>query len=92
MKKPITMLMLILSVIVLGVLGLKRLPLTFYPEFSAPSLTINVPYPSSSPQEVERLIARPIEDIMGTLSPSGAHQLHLFGQRLQRAHRVHHGH
>ncbi len=67
-KKPITMLMLILSVIVLGVLGLKRLPLTFYPEFSAPSLTINVPYPSSSPQEVERLIARPIEDIMGTLS------------------------
>ncbi|RMD92476.1 MAG: efflux RND transporter permease subunit, partial [Calditrichaeota bacterium] len=67
-KKPITMLMLILSIVVLGILGLKRLPLTFYPQFSAPSLRINVPYPSSSPQEVERLIARPIEDIMGTLS------------------------
>ena len=67
-KKPITMMMIIISVIVLGILGLKRLPLTFFPEFSSQSLTINVPYPSSSPQEVERLIARPIEDIMGTLS------------------------
>ncbi len=67
-KKPITMMMIILSVIVLGFLGLKRLPLTFYPQVSFPNLRIRVPYPSSSPQEVERLIARPIEDIMSTLS------------------------
>lgn len=67
-KKPITMTMIIVSVIVLGILGLKRLPLTFLPEFSSQSLRISVPYPSSSPQEVERLITRPIEDIMGTLA------------------------
>lgn len=67
-KKPITMLMLILSIVVLGLLGLKRLPLTFFPEFSSSSLRISVPYPSSSPEEVARLIARPIEDIMGTIS------------------------
>lgn len=67
-KKPITMLMIILSIIVLGALALKRLPLTFYPDIAWPSLRIQVPYPSSSPEEVERLITRPIEEIMGTVS------------------------
>ena len=67
-KKPITMLMLILSIIVLGILALQRLPLTFYPNLAGSSLRISVPYVSSSPEEVERLITRPIEEIMGTVS------------------------
>src|SRR3990172_3465655 len=67
-KKPITMLMLILSIVVLGVLALQRLPLTFFPDFSSSTLRIFIPYPSSSPQEVERLITRPVEEIMGTVS------------------------
>lgn len=66
-KKPITMLMIILSIIVLGFMGLQRLPLTFYPDISSSTLRISVPYTSSSPQEVERLIARPIEEVMGTV-------------------------
>ena len=67
-KKPITMLMVILSIIVLGVLALQRLPLAFLPNFSSDSVRISVPYASSSPEEIERLITRPIEEIMGTLS------------------------
>jgi len=67
-KKPITMLMIILSIIVLGVLALQRLPLAFLPNFSSDDVDISVPYVSSSPEEVERLITRPIEEIMGTLS------------------------
>lgn len=66
-EKPITMLMIILSIVVLGILGLKRLPLTFIPEIESQRLRISVPYPSSSPQEVERNITRPIEEIMGTV-------------------------
>lgn len=66
-RKPITMLMSIVSIIVLGVLGLQRLPLTFIPEIESQRLRISVPYESSSPQEVERNITRPIEEMMGTL-------------------------
>jgi HAE1 family hydrophobic/amphiphilic exporter-1 len=66
-NKPISMLMLILSIIVLGLLALDRLPLAFLPNFSSDDVDISVPYVSSSPQEVERLITRPIEEIMGTL-------------------------
>ena len=68
-KKPITMLMIILSIIVLGILALQRLPLAFLPNFSSDDVDISVPYVSASPEEVERLITRPIEEIMGTLYP-----------------------
>ncbi len=67
-KKPITTLMAILSIVVLGALALQRLPLAFLPNFSSDRVHISVPYASSSPEEVERLITRPIEEIMGTLS------------------------
>jgi len=59
--------MIIVSVIVLGILSLQRLPLAFLPNFSSDDVDINIPYVSSSPEEVERLITRPIEEIMSTL-------------------------
>jgi len=66
-KRPITMLMVILSIIVLGLLALERLPLAFMPDISSDDVDISIPYVSSSPEEVERLITRPIEEIMSTL-------------------------
>ena len=66
-NKPISMLMVILRIIVLGFLALERFPLAFLPNFSSDDVDINVPYVSSSPEEVERLITRPIEEIMSTL-------------------------
>ena len=66
-NKPISMLMVIISIIVLGFLALQRLPLAFLPDFSSDDVDINIPYASSSPEEVERQITRPIEEIMGTL-------------------------
>lgn len=67
-NKPITTVMVVISVMVLGVISLFRLPLEYMPSITFPAMYISVDYPSSSPQEVERLIARPIEEIMGTLS------------------------
>lgn len=59
--------MLLVSVIVLGSLGLQRLPLEYLPEFGSNRLRIDIPYRSSSPQEVERNIARIVEEAMATL-------------------------
>lgn len=67
-RKPITAVMIALSVIVLGAISLFRLPLMYAPNVSWPSMYINASYPSSSPEEIERGITRPIEEIMGTLS------------------------
>lgn len=67
-KKPITTIMVTISIVVLGSISLFRLPLEYAPDFNWPAMYINIPYPSSSPHEVERFIARPIEEILGTLS------------------------
>jgi HAE1 family hydrophobic/amphiphilic exporter-1 len=67
-NRPITTVMTVISVMVLGVISLFRLPLEYMPSFTWPAMYVSVDYPSSSPEEVARLIARPIEDIMGTLS------------------------
>ncbi|MFT5365070.1 MAG: HAE1 family hydrophobic/amphiphilic exporter-1 [Candidatus Latescibacterota bacterium] len=67
-KRPITTIMTVISIMVLGVISLFRLPLEYMPSITFPSMYISVNYPSSSPEEVARLIARPIEEMMGTLS------------------------
>ena len=67
-KRPITMLMIMLLIVVLGWISLNRLPLAFMPEMSSARLRISVPYSSSSPEEVERLITQPIEDLVSTVS------------------------
>ena len=67
-ERRVTMGMAVLGILVLGYLSLQRLPLEFLPDFSRPSMWVQAPYNSSSPEEVERLIARPLEDILGTIN------------------------
>jgi HAE1 family hydrophobic/amphiphilic exporter-1 len=50
------------------VLSLQRLPLEFLPSFESTWVSVSVPYPSSSPEETERQIVRPLEDILGTVN------------------------
>ena len=59
--------MAVLSVIVLGLLSLNRIPLIFLPDISRPYLRVHASYQGSNPEELERLITRPIEEIMGTV-------------------------
>ena len=64
----VTMTMAVLGVLVLGWLSLGRLPLEYLPAFSSSNITVIAPYPSSSPEEVERLVVRPLEDALGTIN------------------------
>ena len=66
--RRVTMGMCVLGVTVLGWLSLQRLPLEFLPAFSSSHISVQAPYPSSSPEETERLIVRPLEDILGTIN------------------------
>ncbi|TDI13932.1 MAG: efflux RND transporter permease subunit [Acidobacteria bacterium] len=67
-NRPVTVGMATLGVLVLGWISLTRLPLEYLPTFSSSSISVNAPYPSSSPQEVERLIVRPLEDSLSTIN------------------------
>ena len=66
--RRITLTMVVLGVIVLGWISLQRLPLEFLPSFSSSNISVQAPYRSSSPAEVERLIVRPLEDSLGTIN------------------------
>jgi len=66
--RRVTMSMIVLGVIVLGAMSLGRLPLEFLPAFSSNNISVVAPYPSSSPEEVERIIVRPLEDALGTIN------------------------
>ncbi len=67
-RRPVTVLMVVISIVVLGLISLQRLPLELLPEFSSESLSVSTSYPSSSPTETERDITRPLEEVLSTLN------------------------
>lgn len=67
MRRPITTVMFFLSLFVVGLISSRLLPLEFLPEVEFPGLFVQVPYQGSSPEEVERLITRPIEEVIATM-------------------------
>ena len=54
LKRPVTAIMFFVSMTVIGLLAAFRLPLEYMPDIEAPFLFINVPYPGSTPAEIER--------------------------------------
>ncbi|NOR11893.1 MAG: MMPL family transporter [Candidatus Aminicenantes bacterium] len=67
-KKPVSVIVVMLIFITIGIISIVKLPLEMMPDTSFPGLMVQVPYPSSSPEEVERIITRPLEDILSTIN------------------------
>nr|MDQ3057182.1 efflux RND transporter permease subunit [Pseudomonadota bacterium] len=67
-KRPVTTIMLFVSMVVVGVIAAVRLPLEAMPDVSAPFLFVQVPYSGSTPEEVERTILRPVEETLSTMT------------------------
>ncbi len=66
-RRPVTTLMVIVSVLVLGGVALTRLPLAFMPEVEEPRLFVHIPFPNSTPEQTERLVVRPVEEALGSV-------------------------
>lgn len=66
-KRPVTTLMLLVSIVVLGLVAIARLPLAFMPDIQEPELFVQLPYDNASPEQVERMIVRPVEDALGSV-------------------------
>ncbi len=65
--RPVATSMIFLSMVVLGGLSARLLPLEMFPSIDAPFLFIDMRYPGSTPRETERLITRPAEEALATL-------------------------
>ncbi len=67
LRRPVTILVATLALVVLGAVSLPRLKMEFLPQVDFPFIGVWAPYPNSVPAQVEKEIARPIEEIMATL-------------------------
>ncbi len=68
LKRPVTSVMVTLSVLVVGYVAFGRLPIEQFPSISSSGISARVNYNSASPEEVERLITVPLEAALGTLN------------------------
>ncbi len=67
-RRPVTFLMLALILIGFGLYGLTQLRLDLYPDVSFPTITVYTTYDGVAPEDMESLIARPLEESVGTVS------------------------
>lgn len=66
-KKPVSTLMLCLTMLMMGVAATQLLPLEKWPGIDIPEMMISAPYQASTPAEVERLITKPLEEALATM-------------------------
>ncbi|UCG08616.1 MAG: efflux RND transporter permease subunit [Desulfobacterales bacterium] len=65
--RPVLTVMVSLIVIIIGIVSFRRLPIDLMPDITYPTLSISTEYENASPEEVEELITRLIEEAMSAV-------------------------
>ncbi len=68
MNRPVTIIMVFVSMVAVGLVSSRLLPLEYFPAVDIPFIILDIPYQGSTPEEVEREITRPAEEVIATLS------------------------
>jgi HAE1 family hydrophobic/amphiphilic exporter-1 len=68
LERPVTIIMIFVSMIAVGLVSARLLPLEYFPAVDIPFIGIEIPYQGSTPEEVEREITRPVEEVIATLA------------------------
>ena len=66
-KRPVTVAMFTLAVMLFGMVGFSRLSVSLLPDLSYPTLTVRTENPGAAPAEIEQLISKPIEESVGVV-------------------------
>jgi len=66
-RRPVTVSMLTVAVVMFGMVAFQRLPINLLPDLSYPSLTVETRFSGAAPAEVESLVTRRVEEAVGIL-------------------------
>ncbi len=66
-KKPVTITMMILIVIVLGAVSLSKLQIDLLPQMELPYVMVQTSYSGAGPEEIENMITKPLEQTVATV-------------------------
>ena len=67
-RRRVTVVMLMATLVIFGVISFKRLPINLLPDISYPTITVRTEYAGAAPSEIEDLISRPVEDAVSIIS------------------------
>ena len=67
-KRPVTILMVIVSVIILGIVSLSKLSIDFMPSIEVPYVSIYTSYRNSGPEEIEKSVTKLVEGAVATVN------------------------
>ena len=66
-RRRVTVLMVTLTFVLFGAIGLSSLPVNLLPDLSYPTLTVRTEYTGAAPSEIETLISEPVEEAVGVV-------------------------
>jgi hydrophobic/amphiphilic exporter-1 (mainly G- bacteria), HAE1 family len=66
-RKPVTITMVAISVVVMGLISIWKIPLVMLPSISFPGLFVSIPYPNATPEQILESITKPIEEVISTI-------------------------
>ena len=66
-KKPVTITMIVLIIILLGVVSLSKLQIDLMPSIELPYAMVQTTYEGAGPEEIEKLITKPLEQVVVTI-------------------------
>ena len=67
-KKPYTVMVGIILVLILGVVSFSNMTADLLPDINLPYAMVMTTYPGASPEEVETMVSKPVEQAMATVS------------------------
>ena len=67
-RRPVATSLLMAGLLLLGLMGYRKLPVAALPEIDAPSLVVSTQYPGASAETMATLVTTPLERQLGRIS------------------------
>ena len=77
-KRPVTIFMAIITILMFGVVSFFKLNVDMLPSFNLPMLMVVTSYPGAGPSEIESIITDPFESILLTTTNIGKYKFSIF--------------
>ena len=68
LKRPVSAIIIVAALVVFGAMAILRSPLELTPDIELPMLITLTTYPGASPEDVEELVSKKVEDAVSTIS------------------------
>lgn len=65
--RPVSTIMIMLIIVVLGAVSFSRLPIDLYPKMELPYAMVMIQYPNAAPTEIESMVTKPVEQQIATV-------------------------